>query len=267
MLLNTQYAILNTIKMKTLILAAGYATRLYPLTREYPKPLLTIGKRPIIDLIIDKQKAMASINEIIVVTNTKFMPIFKLWKATLAITTLGAKKKVTLVDDLTRSHAERRGAIGDLSFAIDKKHLKEDLLVIGGDNLFEGDLKYFLSFARSKRPYVVMGVYDIEKKGKAKHYGVVQLNRMKRIINFQEKPKEPKSTLVAMCLYYFPKEALERVKEYLRLKSDKHDATGFFIEWLRKQEPIYGFEFKGHWYDIGYHDSYSEAREKFQMKT
>jgi glucose-1-phosphate thymidylyltransferase len=245
--------------MKALILAAGYATRLYPLTKEYPKPLLAVGRRPIIDYIIDKLEVIDNIDEIIIVTNSKFIFIFKRWKAALK-----TKKRLTLVDDLSKSHADRRGAIGDLNFVIDKKIIKEDLLVIGGDNLFEGELKDFLSFAKLKKPYVVMGIYDIKDKEQAEKYGVVKLDRAKRIVDFKEKPKNPKSTLIAMCLYYFPKKQLEFVGEYLEIKRDKHDATGFFIEWLRKQEPIYGFEFRGHWFDIGHHNSYGQAKETFK---
>src|SRR3989338_6754204 len=129
--------------MKALILAAGYATRLYPLTKEYPKPLLEVGKRPIINYIIDKLEALDDIDEILVVTNSKFFPKFKKW-----LSRLRNKKHISLVDDLTKSHSDRRGAIGDMNFVINKKHLKDDLLVMGGDNLFSGGLKEFLSFIK-----------------------------------------------------------------------------------------------------------------------
>ena len=129
--------------MKALILAAGYATRLYPLTKEYPKPLLAVGRRPIIDYIIDKLEKIESIDEIIIVTNSKFISIFKRWKAALK-----TKKELTLVDDKSQNHADRRGAIGDLNFVVHKKRIEEDLLVIGGDNLFEGELKDFLSLSK-----------------------------------------------------------------------------------------------------------------------
>ena len=245
--------------MKALILAAGYATRLYPITKEFPKPLLAIGRRPIIDYILDKLEVIDSIDEIIVVTNSKFIPIFRKWAAATK-----TKKKLTLIDDLTQSHSDRRGAIGDLSFVLHKKQIRQDLLVIGGDNIFEGNLEAFLSFAKHKKPYAVMGVYDIQHKQEASKYGVIKLDKSERITDFKEKPLNPKSTLVAMCLYFFPKRRLGLIKEYLQIKSDKHDATGFFIEWLRKKEPVYGFQFRGHWYDIGHHNSYAQAKEKYK---
>ena len=102
------------------------------------------------------------------------------------------------------------------------------------------------------------------QKKEASKYGVIKLDKSERIMDFKEKPQSPKSTLVAMCLYFFPKKSLELIKEYLQIKSDKHDATGFFIDWLREKEPVYGFQFRGHWYDIGHHNSYSQAKEKYK---
>ncbi|MDD4980756.1 MAG: nucleotidyltransferase family protein [Candidatus Omnitrophica bacterium] len=243
--------------MKALILAAGYATRLYPLTKDYPKPLLKVGHKPIIDYIVDKIEGLDGIDEIIVVTNSKFMPLFRKWKLGLKI-----KKRISLVDDLTKSHADRRGAIGDMNFAISKKHLKESLLVVGGDNLFDADLKDFFSFVKSN-PHPVIGVYDIRQRQQAKKYGVVKLDAESRLIDFKEKPHKPQSTLIAMCLYYFPKEKIGLIGEYFSNKADKHDATGFYIDWLRKRVPVYGFVFDGRWYDIGDHKFYHEANKKF----
>jgi len=244
--------------MKVLVLAAGYATRLYPLTKAYPKPLLNLGDRPIIDYIIDKLEAIPEVNEIIVVTNSKFFSIFKEWAKKIKTT-----KKLSLVDDLTKSISDRRGAIGDMDFAIKNKHIKDDLLVIGGDNLFDADLKSFLAFAKAKGNSPVIGAYDIGKKAQANKYGVLKLDKNKKVIDFKEKPSLPKSTLVAMCLYYFPKEKLALVKEYMDDGAFKHDATGLYIDWLRKKVGVFGFVFKGRWYDIGDHKFYNKARKEF----
>lgn len=244
--------------MKALILAAGYATRLYPLTKEFPKPLLLVGHRPIIDYIIDKLEAIDQINEIIVVSNSKFILRFREWAAGHP-----TKKHISLVDDLTKDHSDRRGAIGDMNFVINKKRIKDDLLVVGGDNLFDGDLKDFLFFANTHRPQPVIGAYNIQDIGEAKKYGVVKLDRRNKVIDFQEKPSKPKTALVAMCLYYFPKGKLKLIRGYLDTKTDKHDATGFYIDWLTKHEPVYGFVFGGHWYDIGHHKFYEEAKYGF----
>mgnify|MGYP001582310697 CR=1 FL=1 len=246
--------------MKALILAAGYATRLYPLTKEYPKPLLEVGKRPIINYIIDKLEALDDIDEILVVTNSKFFPKFKKW-----LSRLRNKKHISLVDDLTKSHSDRRGAIGDMNFVINKKRLKGDLLVMGGDNLFSADLKEFLSFVKGN-PSPVIGAYNIKDIRQAKKYGVIKLGAKFKLIDFKEKPENPKSTLIAMCLYYFPKEKLRLIKEYLNSKTDKYDATGFYIDWLRKKVPVYGFAFDGFWYDIGDHKFYREAKQRFLKK-
>ena len=265
--------------MKALILAAGYATRLYPLTKEYPKPLLEMGKRPIINYIIDKLEALDDIDEILVVTNSKFMPQFKKWRSLMR-----SRKYISLVNDLTKSHSARRGAIGDINFVINKKYLKDDLLVIGGDNLFDGDLKEFLSFVKGN-PSPVIGAYNIKDISQAKKYGVIKLGAKFKLIDFKEKPENPESTLIAMCLYYFPKEKLRLIKEYLNpvrntkslkkrnkisngvnSRTDKRDATGFYIDWLRKKVAVYGFVFDGFWYDIGDHKFYREAKQRFQMK-
>ncbi len=244
--------------MKALILAAGYAVRLYPLTQSYPKPLLKVNKKPIIDYIIDKLERLEEINEIIVVTNSKFISVFAQWAKGLKII-----KPVSLVDDLTLSPEDKLGAIGDMAFSIKNKRIKEDLLVIGGDNLFDIDLDDFLSFAKDKKLYTSIGVYDIKDRAQASKYGVIKINKTNKIINFKEKPKNPQSTLVAMCLYYFPKAKLKLIEQYLDNKKHKSDAMGFYIDWLRKTDLVYGFVFDGKWYDIGDKSFYSKARESF----
>lgn len=248
--------------MKALILAAGYATRLYPLTKEYPKALLKVKEKPIINYIINKLEVINEISEIIVVTNSKFISQFRKWKSELH-----TQKSVSLVDDLTKNHRDRRGAIGDMNFAIVKKRIRDNLLVIGGDNLFDNDLKGFFSFAKNKRPNPIIGAYDIKDICKVKHYGVIKLDSKFKIVDFKEKPKKPKSTLVAMCLYYFPREKLGLIKEYLNpvrnTQTNQHDASGLYIDWLRERVPVYGFVFGGRWYDIGDYKFYNEAKERF----
>ena len=244
--------------MKALILAAGYATRLYPLTKEFPKPLLEVNNRPIIDYIVDKLDEIDEIDEIIVVTNSKFISFFKKWKSASK-----TKKHISLVDDLTKTLASRRGAIGDMFFAINKRQIKDDLLVIGGDNLFDARLKDFLGFCRLKKVSPVIGAYNIKSKIKARNYGVVKLDSNKKIISFQEKPRSPGSTFVAMCLYYFPKGKVNSIKQFLGSKEKKRDATGSYIGWLSKKSVVYGFIFSGKWYDIGDYQFYHEAERRF----
>ena len=244
--------------MKALILAAGYATRLYPLTKEYPKSLLEVKGRPIIDYIVSGLQAVEAINEIFVVTNSKFFPFFSKWQEGLT-----AGKMITLVDDLTEDNATRRGAIGDIDFTVNEKSISEDLLVVGGDNLFDGSLKDFVNFTSRHLPNVSIGIYDIQDIKEASRYGVVRLDNEKRIVDFKEKPEAPESTLVAMCLYYFPKEKLGLMKEYKEVYHGKTDATGFYIDWLRKKEAVYGVAFGSKWYDIGDYKFYGLAQENF----
>lgn len=248
--------------MKALILAAGYATRLYPLTKEYPKPLLLVEGRPIVDYIIDKLEEIPQIDEIIIVTNSKFISKFRSWKKN------GKRKaRISLVDDQTKSLEDRRGAIGDMAFAILDKKVNEDLLVVGGDNLFAGNLGNFVDFAKRHSAHPAIGVYDIGCKSEAKKYGVIKLDSDKRIIDFKEKPRSlQSSTLVAMCLYYFPKKKLELLKEYMETNIHAHDATGFYIDWLRKKETVFGYIFEEDWFDIGDHKFYNKAKKEFIKK-
>ena len=173
------------------------------------------------------------------------------------------RDRICLVDDLTKDNDSRLGAIGDMNFAVDKMGVSDDLLVIGGDNLFSGTLKNFLVFAKTKKVSPVIGVYDIKSKSSASNYGVIKLDADKRIVDFQEKPAKPQSTLVAMCLYFFPKGKLGLIKKYLSSRSKKRDAMGFYIDWLRSNFPVYGYEFRGKWYDIGDYKFYNTAKKIF----
>ena len=219
---------------------------------------MPIGGRPLINYIVDKLKSIKEIDEIIVVTNSKFFTKFENWAKDLKL-----RKRLTIIDDKTTDQSSRRGAVGDMNFTIEEKQIDDDLLVIGGDNLFDGNLDDLLVFARKNNPHAVIGAYDIKKKSLAEKYGVIRLNQHNRIIDFKEKPKVARSSIVAMCLYYFPKEKLGLISQYLREDSKKHDATGFYIDWLRKKEPIYGYVYSGRWYDIGDAKFYHTAKDNF----
>jgi glucose-1-phosphate thymidylyltransferase len=245
--------------MKALVLAAGYATRLYPLTKEYPKPLLEVNKKPIIDYAIEKINGIPYIDEIIVVTNSKFFPHFKEWSESVSSST-----PISIVDDLTKDLDDRRGAVGDIHFVIAERTLSDDLLVLGGDNIFDGALTEFVADAKERTPDPVIGAYDIKHREQATKYGVLVVGEKNKIVAFHEKPRHPESTLIAMCLYYFSKEKLSLVDEYFKSRADKHDAVGFYVEWLIKKVPVYAHVFSGRWYDIGDHQCYKEAQEKFR---
>ncbi|MDD5120446.1 MAG: nucleotidyltransferase family protein [Candidatus Omnitrophica bacterium] len=244
--------------MKALILAAGYATRLYPLTKEYPKPLLEVKGKAIINYIIEKFKPVSAIDEIYIVTNSKFISTFRKWVKSVKL-----PKKITLIDDLTKNNQDRLGAIGDINFVIKKQKVKDDLLVVGGDNLFSGSLKDFLRFSSQNRPAATIGLYRLKQRKDACRYGVVKLNRRKKITSFQEKPKDPGSNIVAMCLYYIPKNYLYLIEEYVENRDKKVDATGNYISWLKDKTEVYGYVFSGSWFDIGDYKYLNAAKNNF----
>ncbi|MBU4305938.1 MAG: nucleotidyltransferase family protein [Candidatus Omnitrophica bacterium] len=231
--------------MKALILAAGYATRLYPLTKHWPKPLLLVKEKPIISHIAEKIDNLNGIDEIIVITNNKFFHYFEEWAGHFTF-----KTKISVLNDKTTSEKDRLGAIGDINFVLNNHAVDDDLLIVGGDNLFSFDLKKFVAFAKNKNNDCTVGVYNIKDPSLVKHYGVVTLDDENRIIRFQEKPEYSDSTLISMCIYYFPRKSLESVREYVR-KKDCHDTSGDYISWLHKEKNVFGYEFEGVWYDIG----------------
>lgn len=251
--------------MKALILAAGYGTRLYPLTKKYPKALLPVGMRPLIDYIIEKLAGIKSLNEIIVVTNDKFFSNFTSWAKRAKLKRRGLRLKV--LNDGTRTEKARLGAIGDIYFALESEKIQEDTLIIGGDNLFEEGLSQFLKFAYARKGRAAIGIYDIGKKSLAGKYGVVSLDSgNNRITGFSEKPDHPRSSLIATCLYYIAKENLRYFKEYFNDPRNEKDSAGSFISWLSKKEEVYGFVFRKHWYDIGDPRVYKEANKVFGGK-
>lgn len=243
--------------MRVVILAAGYGTRLYPLTRDLPKPLITINKKPIINFLIQKLDPLCSefdIDEIKIVTNNKFYKHFLDWKKEYDL-------DVQIVNDGSNSPEDRLGAVGDINFVLNGDK-NDDWLVVGGDNLFEDNLHGFLDYATAKRPFPVIGVQDVGTKEAASHYGVVELDRQRRIINFIEKPKIPKTTLAASCIYFFPKETVAFLDEYYK---DKHctDAAGKYVAWLVDKTKVFGYELKGEWIDVGQHQLLKLAEKKF----
>jgi len=244
--------------MKVLILAAGYGTRLYPLTKDKPKPLLEINRKSIIDYLLDKVQPFLNLTEVMVVTNDKFYGPFESWAR--------AKKfsqPISIVNDGTKSNEDRLGSMGDIHFVMKQKHVEEDLLVLGGDNLFDRGLEDFLASAQKNSPKVTIGLYDIGDRNEAKKFGVVQLDAESQVISFDEKPASPKSSLIGMCLYYLPAPSLNRVAGYLNV-SRSADTSGDYIRWLYQQEAVFGFKFEGKWYDIGSIEAYEAAQSEFQ---
>lgn len=247
--------------MKVLLLAAGYATRLYPLTLDTPKPLLPVAGKIVMGYIFDLIEPLKEVDEVFIVTNEKFYRNFEDWKKGFK-----SSKKITVIDDGTTSNEARLGATGDIEFVIEKKNIKDDLLVLAGDNLFKADLSIFTKFCASKRPSVTIGLYDIKDLILAKNYGIVSVDKNNKVIDFKEKPASPTSTLAAMCLYFFPKEQLDIMKTYRGMDTAK-DAPGYFLEWLYKRESVFGYVFKDKkWFDIGDKKSLEEADKEFRKE-
>ncbi len=240
--------------MKAIILAAGYATRLYPLTKNKPKSLLTIANKPIINYIIEKVNKIKEIGSIYVVTNAKFYSLFEQWSSTLK-----TELDVKIINDRTISNEGRLGSMGDLNFVIQQEKINEDILVIAGDNLFGFGLQQFLASFKSNCLSTV-AFCDLKEQEKVKGRFGVGIIKDGRILDFEEKPLEPKSTLAATACYIFSKPDQEKIQKYV--KENQPDALGYFIKYLMKHSEVKAFVFTEHWFDVGTLESLQEA-EKF----
>jgi len=249
--------------MKALVLAAGYGVRLAAVAKDTPKPLLTVAGKPLIDHVVERLRAVEALNEIVVVTNNKFYGPFTRWaKTPPAAGQAHAGAPIRIVNDGTDTPEERLGSVGDIHFVWSRERVHDDWLVVGGDNLFDQDLGGFVSFALARKPAVSIGLYDIGDIGAASRFGVCTLDAQSRVTLFQEKPKNPLSTLIATCVYYFPRPTLTLIEEYT-VQSGALDAAGSYIQWLVEKKDVYGFQFSGKWYDIGSIESLNDAQEHF----
>ncbi len=243
--------------MKVLILAGGYGTRLAAVAKDTPKPLLPVNSRPLIDYILSSIKTIQSLTEVVVVTNNKFCMHFEKWALT------HKDVKIRIVNDGTNAPEERLGSVGDIHFIWKNEKELNNWLIVGGDNLFDQNLQEFMNFAMKQAPAMTIGVYDIHDKQAANKFGVIGLDNNNKVISFEEKPENPKYSLITMCLYYFPKETLTYLQEYLS-QSKSLDAAGSYIQWLSEKKNVYGFQFNGKWYDIGSIESLNEAQKHFK---
>src|SRR3954451_14046831 len=226
--------------MKALILAAGYATRLRPLTDEIPKMLLPLAERPMLDYLVDRLREVGELQEIHLVTNARFADAFQDW----------APEDVVVHDDATTSNEDRLGAIGDIAFAIGQGGLEgEDMLVVAGDNLIGYSLSDFVDFWRGKDGSAI-AVRDLGDRALLKQYCVVELDEEDRVVGLEEKPAEPKTNLAATAAYLYLGEHLAYLPRYLE-EGNPPDAPGNFTVWLYTREPLYGYRAEGEWYDIG----------------
>ena len=245
--------------MKCLILAAGYATRLYPLTEKFPKPLLTVGDKTILDWLLDDIDNCKIINEYIIVSNHKFINNFNDWannKKLLA--------PVTIIDDGTISNETRLGAVKDIELAINKLNINEDLMVIAGDNLLDFSLSRFIDYYDTKNATCIMRYFE-ENKEKIKKSACVSVDKSDKLILMEEKPSEPKDNWCCPPFYIYSKEVVSMVSEALE-NGCPYDAPGSYIAYLYKKVAVYAMEMPGHRYDIGTLDSYEYIKEKVYKK-
>ena len=248
-------------KIKVVLLCAGYATRMYPLTENYPKPLLKVADKPMIEHVLERLRPIEDIDEIFVVTNHKFAGQFSQWAEGYTY-----RVPVVVVDDGTDSNDNRLGAIGDLAFVLKTQKVGAvDLIVVAGDNLFEFDLNSFVATAKSKRPYPVIAAYDVKNKELAQKYGILNLDKTGKVEEFLEKPENPPSTLASCGLYWLPAETRSLLDRYL---GDGHNADqpGHYMRWLAEAHGLYAAQLEGCWYDIGDLESYKNADALFASK-
>ena len=241
--------------MKSIILCGGYAVRLQPLTLNKSKVLLGVKGRTILDYIIDRVEPLKEIDDIFVVSNNKFYNDFAKWKDSRTF-----EKNIKILNDGTSSDNERLGGIGDLEFAIKNKRIKDDVLVVLGDNLFDFELDGFVNFFEKKKS-CVLGLYDVKSFEEAKRFGVINLKR-DIISKFEEKPEKPKSSLVSTGLYIFSKDELTDLKDYIH-SGGKIDGPGFFVKYLMRKKNVFGCNLSGRWFDIGTAETYKEVCEKW----
>ena len=241
--------------MKCLILAAGYATRLYPLTENFPKPLLEVGGKTILDWLLDDMDTMGVIDEYVVISNHKYAHHFEKWAATKTM-------KVTVVDDGTGSNETRLGAVRDIQFAVEKLQLEDDLLVMAGDNLLDFSMTAFIRYAMQKNAPCTMRYHEPSLQKLLKS-GVVSVDEKDTITCMTEKSPEPPSNWISVAFYYYPREVAKRIGEAL-VDGCGVDAPGSFMIWVSQRYTSYAMEMPGGRYDIGDLASYTKVQEEYK---
>ena len=244
--------------MKCLILAAGYATRLYPLTENFPKPLLSVGYKTILDWLIDDIDTSGLIDEYIVISNHKFSGHFDEWAKSKS-------QKITVVDDGTSTNETRLGAVKDIQFVIDKLSLDDDMLVIAGDNILDFSLVKFIEYAKRKNTSCVMRYYEPEFK-KLLKTGIVTVDENDKILRMTEKSPTPETNWCCPPFYYYTKEDAKLVEKGIE-DGCGTDAPGSYIAWLSTKTVVHAMEMPGKRYDIGNLESYEQVKSEYKGIT
>ena len=246
--------------MKVIILAAGYATRLYPLTLTQPKPLLGVAGKPMVDYVLDNLATLPGLDRVYLVTNAKFADQFERWADNYRATK--AKLNFTIFNDGSTDDSNKLGAIGDLNLILDREKIDDDIVVVAGDNLFSQTLEAFGTFSLAKTQ-PVLGIYDVGSLDQARKYGVVDVDADGRIVSFEEKPQHPASSQIGIALYYYPKAVLPLIRQYVA-EGNNPDQPGRLIQWLYPRTPVYTWNVPGLWFDIGSKETLEEANRIFE---
>jgi glucose-1-phosphate thymidylyltransferase len=246
--------------MNALILAAGYATRLYPLTLTKAKPLLEVAGKPMIEWVMDNLAAVPDLETIYIVTNDKFAADFQAWAE--GYQDRHSSFRFKIINDGSTSDDDKFGAIGDINLVLTREDdlKKSDLLVIAGDNLFSESLTNFVECA--KQSEAAVAVYDVGSLEAIKKYGNISIDAQGIITHFEEKPEKPKSTLAAIALYYYSREVLPLFTTYIAAGNNP-DQPGRFVQWLYTRKPVKTFQIKGKWLDIGSKETLEGANKVF----
>ena len=240
--------------MKCLILAAGYATRLYPLTENFPKPLLEVKGKAILDWLIDDIDESGLVDEYVVISNHKFAHHFDEWAKTKT-------QKITVVDDGTSTNETRLGAVKDIQYAIDKLGLDDDMLVIAGDNVLDFSLTRFIAYAKEKNSSCIMRYYEANEQ-KLLKCGVVTIDEDDKILEMTEKSPTPATHWCTPPFYYYTKDDAKLIEQGIEAGCGV-DAPGSYIAWLCKQTAVYAMEMPGKRYDIGNLESYEQVKRDY----
>ena len=245
--------------MKLIILAAGYATRLYPLTLNQPKPLLPVAGKPMLEHVVDHVAGIPDIDHAYVVTNAKFVSHFENWAKSYRHPNL--RFGFTIINDGSTDDSNKLGAIGDTHLVLTKQEIDDDVIVIGGDNLFSNDLDDFGEYCKQKNAPVT-GVYDVGDLEAIKKYNAIEIDEDNRITYFEEKPKNPKSTLTGIALYFYPKSTLSLIHQYIA-DGNNPDQPGRLVQWMYSRMPFFVWKVPGLWYDVGSIETLEEANRVF----
>jgi glucose-1-phosphate thymidylyltransferase len=249
--------------MKVILLAAGYATRLYPLTLHQPKPLLPVAGKPMVEYVLDNLAPIGGLERVYVVTNARFATHFQTWADEYRRTK--APLDFTIVNDGSTDDSNKLGAIGDIHFVLTRQQIDDDIIVVAGDNLFDRSLEGFGRCAREKNA-PVLAVYDVGDLEEIKKYNAITLDAHGRITFFEEKPAQPTSSLTGIALYYYPRQCLPLIHQYVR-EGNNPDQPGRLVQWLYPRLGFYTWKVPGRWFDIGSKESLEEANRVFAAKT